>query len=254
MAYVYKITFEEVPHFYFGVRGRDPEGDDYLGSPVTHKCYWEIYVPKKQILGVYDSWKEACSVEMALIQQNWDNRYCLNQNANGAFPREVCSRGGEIGGCRTAKRLKEDEDFAKTRAEAISTSLKKAYAENPQLKEQKSQLLRTVSKKGNQARLDKMGRDVEYKDNLYSKVADTKKRRYKEDLAYRDRELDKLRRAREAYDRKLETNPEFREIVIKRLGGITRGTIWVNNGSEEKRISKTTPIPPGFTKGRIKRK
>lgn len=107
MAYVYKITFEEVPHFYIGVRSKDPEGDGYLGSPVTHRCYWEIYTPKKQILWVFDSWEKACEVEIALIKQNWTNKYCLNENIKGAISLGACSKGGRV---LTDKR-KNDPEF-----------------------------------------------------------------------------------------------------------------------------------------------
>lgn len=84
--YVYKITFEEVPHFYIGVRSNpDPDNDPYLGSPKTHRSYWDIYTPKKQILWVFTSRDEACDVETALILQNWGNRYCLNASCARAI-------------------------------------------------------------------------------------------------------------------------------------------------------------------------
>ena len=80
LAYVYKITFEEVPHFYFGVRSHtDPKNDTYLGSPKTHKNYWEIYTPKMQILYKFSSWDLAYKVEIELIKQNIQNKYCLNE-------------------------------------------------------------------------------------------------------------------------------------------------------------------------------
>jgi hypothetical protein len=117
ISYVYKISFDEVPHFYLGVRKGEPEGDSYLGSPVTHKCYWEIYTPKKQILWVYDSWEEACAVETVLIKENWNNKYCLNTNANGAFSLESCSKGGRKAAKALHERRLNDPEFdAKIRA------------------------------------------------------------------------------------------------------------------------------------------
>jgi hypothetical protein len=93
--YVYKITFEEVPHFYFGVRSHhNPNLDSYLGTPITHRNYWKIYSPKKQILSVFSSREEAEQVEVSLISQNWNCRYCLNKNISGYPSIEARSKGG----------------------------------------------------------------------------------------------------------------------------------------------------------------
>jgi len=94
-SYIYKITFEETPHFYIGVRKHpDPKNDnDYLGTPYTHKNYWKIYTPKKQILWVYDDWKSACKVEKSIISENWQNKYCLNMNIGGIVSTDLCRLG-----------------------------------------------------------------------------------------------------------------------------------------------------------------
>jgi hypothetical protein len=252
-SYIYKITFEEVPHFYFGVRGRSPEGDPYLGSPRTNRIYWEIYTPKKQILWVYDSWEEACEVETALIVQNWANPYCLNKNANGAFPKDMCRKGGKLGGLRTAEKLKSDSVFASERNKSVSESLKKTYSENPSLLEQKSQLLKRVAKGGNITRLEKMAEDPSYRDEIYGKVSKTKKQRLIKDSSYRNSLTERLRNATEAYSSRLRNDPQFRNKVASRLRNLARGTIWINNGSEEKRINKNLPIPSGYFKGRLKK-
>lgn len=96
-SYIYKITFEETPHFYIGVRKHsDPKSDnDYLGTPYTHKNYWEIYTPKKQILWVYDNWEFACKVEKSIITENWQNKYCLNMNIGGIVATELCCLGAK---------------------------------------------------------------------------------------------------------------------------------------------------------------
>jgi hypothetical protein len=130
-AYVYKITFDEVPHFYFGVRGRDPDGDPYLGSPKTHRCYWETYTPKKQIFSVYNSWERACEIEKELIRQNWKNRYCLNESCGGFFSPQANSKGGRIGGRKGAKKLQErranDPELAARCREASARGAKKFH-------------------------------------------------------------------------------------------------------------------------------
>jgi hypothetical protein len=48
--YTYKITFEEIPHWYWGVHKEKNYGEEYLGSPVTHAWMWEFYTPRVQLL------------------------------------------------------------------------------------------------------------------------------------------------------------------------------------------------------------
>ena len=48
--YLYKITFEEVPYYYYGVKKEKYFNQKYWGSPITHKWCWKLYTPKKQIL------------------------------------------------------------------------------------------------------------------------------------------------------------------------------------------------------------
>jgi hypothetical protein len=45
--YTYKITFEEVPYYYYGVHKEKTFNEEYWGSPVTNKWCWEFYTPKK---------------------------------------------------------------------------------------------------------------------------------------------------------------------------------------------------------------
>lgn len=70
--YVYKIEFE-TGHIYIGVRSCEclPEKDPYLGSPYTHKTYWEEYEPNKTIIKVLDTREEANQYEEVLIDWVW---------------------------------------------------------------------------------------------------------------------------------------------------------------------------------------
>ena len=103
--YIYKITFEEVLYYYYGVKKEDYYNQEYLGSPVTHKWCWELYTPKKQILEVFpytdEGWKEANKVEKRIIKQFYnDDRWCLNENCGGVPSLEIKRRTG-----RKAKEL-----------------------------------------------------------------------------------------------------------------------------------------------------
>jgi len=98
--YTYKITFEEVPYYYYGVRKQKKENEEYFGTPVTHKWMWEFYTPKKQILEIFDysneGWIKAQEVEKRLINPFYNNDpYCLNENVGGFVSLEALSKLGK---------------------------------------------------------------------------------------------------------------------------------------------------------------
>jgi hypothetical protein len=97
--YIYKITFEEVLYYYYGVHKEKKFGEYYMGSPVTHKWVWDFYTPKKQILEIFDysdeSWIEAQEVEKRLIEPVYNtDKWCLNKNCGGIISLEVLRRTG----------------------------------------------------------------------------------------------------------------------------------------------------------------
>ena len=85
--YTYKVTFEEVPYWYWGVHKERKLRELYLGSPKTHKWMWEFYTPKIQILEFFpftdEGWEQACAVEKRLILPDLNNPLCLNENCGG---------------------------------------------------------------------------------------------------------------------------------------------------------------------------
>jgi hypothetical protein len=91
--YTYKITFEEIPHWYWGVHKEKKFEELYLGSPVTHKWMWEFYTPNIQILEFFpnteEGWREACATEKRIISQDLNNPLCLNENCGGNSSIEV---------------------------------------------------------------------------------------------------------------------------------------------------------------------
>ena len=104
--YTYKITFEEVPYYYYGVHKEQKYNEYYMGSPVTHKWMWNFYTPKKQILQFFDftdeGWLEAQKVEKRLIKPFYNtDKWCLNENCGGEFSIEHQKRAGKNGGNKT---------------------------------------------------------------------------------------------------------------------------------------------------------
>ena len=92
--YTYKITFEEVPYYYYGVKKEEYYNQEYWGSPITNKWCWELYTPKKQILQVFsytdEGWLEAQEVEKRLIQPVFNtDKWCLNENCGGKISLKI---------------------------------------------------------------------------------------------------------------------------------------------------------------------
>lgn len=102
--YTYKVTFEEIPHWYWGVHKEKRYNDGYLGSPVTHRWMWDFYTPEIQILEVFpftdEGWKEAGEVELRLIRPDLNNPLCLNEGCGPRVSLEISRRNGN--------RLKEE--------------------------------------------------------------------------------------------------------------------------------------------------
>lgn len=101
--YTYKITFEEVPYYYYGSKKEKVFNEEYWGSPVSNKWCWEFYTPKKQILEVFDYTNEgyikAQEVEGRLIKLVYNtDKWCLNANCLGVFSIEQKRKAGKIGG------------------------------------------------------------------------------------------------------------------------------------------------------------
>ncbi len=98
--YIYKITFEEVLYYYYGVHKEKKFNEYYMGSPVTHKWAWDFYTPKKQILQFFDytdeGYCEARELETRLIKPFYSiDKWCLNENSGGKFSLDVVRKIGK---------------------------------------------------------------------------------------------------------------------------------------------------------------
>jgi hypothetical protein len=97
--YIYKITFDEVPYYYYGVHKEKYFNGEYWGSPYTNKWCWELYTPKKQILQFFEfsdeGWLEAQEIEKRLIKPFYNtDKWCLNESCGGIISLEVSRKVG----------------------------------------------------------------------------------------------------------------------------------------------------------------
>ena len=97
--YTYRVSFEEVPYYYYGVHKEKKYNEEYFGTPITNKWCWEVYTPKKQILEYFDCWEEAQKVEARIIKEFYNqDKWCLNAHVQGVFSLQSKSKAGKIGG------------------------------------------------------------------------------------------------------------------------------------------------------------
>jgi len=104
--YTYKITFEEVLYYYYGVHKEKKFDEYYMGSPITHKWMWDFYTPKKKILQVFEYSKkgyiEAQKVEKRLIKPFYNiDKWCLNESCGGLISLNQLKNAGKIGGTKS---------------------------------------------------------------------------------------------------------------------------------------------------------
>ena len=120
--YTYKITFEEVPYYYYGVHKEKTYNEYYMGTPYTHKWAWDFYTPKKQILQIFEfsdeGYLEAQEVEKRLIKPFYNtDKWCLNESCGGMVSLQLLrengkllgSKYGKINGPVMGKRMKEEK-------------------------------------------------------------------------------------------------------------------------------------------------
>jgi hypothetical protein len=126
--YTYKITFEEVPHWYWGVHKEEKFNEEYWGTPVTNRRYWGWYTPKKQILEVFETteegWKKANEVEDRLIRPDLNNSLCLNEGIGGYVSLKVLKDNNKI-----IHREKNQEGKSINAVKAGKLGFKKVHAE-----------------------------------------------------------------------------------------------------------------------------
>ena len=96
--YTYKITFEEVPYYYYGSKKEKRFNEEYWGSPITNKWCWELYTPKKQILEIFDysdkGYEECRKVEDRLIKPFLNDKWCLNECCGGNYSLKIKRESG----------------------------------------------------------------------------------------------------------------------------------------------------------------
>ena len=97
--YTYKVTFEEIPDWYWGVHKEKKYGETYLGSPKTNAWKWDFYTPHLQICEIFphtdEGWTRARKIEDSCIIPDLNNPLCLNEHVGGLMSLEALRRGAK---------------------------------------------------------------------------------------------------------------------------------------------------------------
>lgn len=101
--YVYKITFLEVPHYYYGSHLEKKYNEYYMGSPVTNKDFWEFYTPMKEYIEFFENsdegYIEAHKYENNLIKPVYNtDPFCLNEHCSGVVSLKILREASKKGG------------------------------------------------------------------------------------------------------------------------------------------------------------
>ena len=103
--FTYKVTFEEIPDWYWGSHKEKKYEETYLGSPITNAWKWEFYTPHLEICELFpyteEGWKKAREVEDRCILPDLNNPLCLNEHVGGFMSLEANRRGGLKGADKT---------------------------------------------------------------------------------------------------------------------------------------------------------
>jgi hypothetical protein len=132
--YTYKITFEEVPYYYYGSKKEKYFNEEYWGSPVTNKWCWKLYTPKKQILEFFEysetGYFKCREIEDRLIKPVLNDPWCLNESCGGSYSLKILIENGRRSGKLVGKIIgnyhKENKTgiFSLTKEEKRQNSIK----------------------------------------------------------------------------------------------------------------------------------
>lgn len=154
--YTYKVTFEEVPYWYWGVHKEKKFGELYLGTPITHAWMWEFYTPYLQICEEFpytdEGWITANKVEDRMIFPDLNNPLCLNESCGARVSLNILRQNGG----KVVKRLHQE----KTDERKSKHALKMANAAHaPKTSGGKSQLGVSNGKRLHEVK-DEKGRSI----------------------------------------------------------------------------------------------
>ena len=253
--FVYKITFYEVPNFYYGWHKEKYCDDGYMGSPKYYREFWELYTPVREIISEFEysdiGAVQAQILEKCLIKSSWDNPDSLNMSCGGMAHPEVLA---EIARNRW-KDLNYRERYS---------SMMKDFWKDPEFR---GKMVDRDMRKSND--LEQLWEDPEYRNGMIEMsrtLWETPGRIEKHKNYMKDKWQDPEYRSRVSLSQKLVwqepgrreqikqrmknqwKDPEYREKISKS----GEEWMWITDGTPEKtyKVLKKSEIPEGYRRGR----
>lgn len=215
---VYKITNQINGKIYIGTHKTKNLNDGYMGSG-THLRYsqakYGIDNFTKEILFVFDNSKDMYSKEAELVNEDFvssEETYNLKIGGFGGF------------------------DYLNDKTKFNNHTHTTQHA-----------------KKMSAARLEKLKTDSKFKETMLINISNGMKRFYSQNVEYHKKHSEMLRQIWPGRKHKEETK---RKISLSAQGkhdgekNSQFGSMWITNGTENKKIKKTDSIPTGWNRGR----
>jgi hypothetical protein len=160
--YVYKVTFEETPDWYWGVHKECKYGETYFGSPVTNAWKWEFYTPEVTIVQLFDysedGFRNARILEDRLISFDLHNPLCLNEACGGRYSLVACSQGGKL----AANMLHAEKDELGRSKHAVSGGIASGKIWTPEKLESSKRTIKKATQAQRDRKIQIYGEEWEY--------------------------------------------------------------------------------------------
>lgn len=253
--FVYKITFHEVPNFYYGWHKEKSCNDEYMGSPKYYKKFWELFTPVREIILEFEysdiGATQAQILEKYLIKSSWDNPDSLNMSCGGMIHPEALAE--------TARNRWKDSNYREKHS-----SMMKDFWGDPEFR---NRMIGRDKKKSND--LKQLWEDPEYRNRMI-KMSRTswedpdrmgKHKNYMKDKWQEPEFRSKISLSkklswqepgrREQIKQRMENqwrDPEYREKISKS----GEKWMWITDGTPEGtyKVLKISEIPEGYRRGR----
>lgn len=253
--FVYKITFHEVPNFYYGWHKEKSCDDGYMGSPKYYRKFWELYTPVMEIISEFEysdiGAVQAQILEKYLIKSSWDNPDSLNMSCGGMTHPEALAE--------TALNRWKDSNYRERHS-----SIMKDFWEDTEFR---NKMMDRDRRKSND--MKQLWEDPEYKNKMIKMSISSWKnldRVKKQKNHMKDKWQDPEFRSKISLSQKLVwqepgrreqskqrmenqwKDPEYREKMSKS----GKEWMWITDGTPEGtyKVLKKSEIPGGYRRGR----
>jgi hypothetical protein len=252
---IYKITNHINGKYYIGAHETFNIDDGYFGSGLNIKKAIEKYGIEnftREILFIFDNRESMYEMERTLVTENLvkdKNCYNAKLGGHGGWDSAIESRKNkmktdksfkdshveisQLGGQACRNMLHTDKKFKEDFSKSVSNGIKSRMESDPEFRERK---IKTFIESAVSVNTERLKNDEEYKLQV----------------------VENLKKGRETQRIKMENDDEYkkkRQEQNKKANELAamanRGTFWITNGYQSKKIKTETDIEEGWYRGRV---